>query len=117
MASLPVPYVAFFQGPDGRNDRFQVQGMIDREAIGCAVEALIDLLDAIDGDPDLENASDLEDDFGLTAFAADGIGPGCNISDPDFGVDDEGEGIDEREEDWGDYDYPIPISGGGSGDH
>lgn len=99
--TLPAPYVAFFQGPDGRNDRFQVQGMVDREAIGCAVQALVDLLDVIDGDPDLEGECSEDEvsrctDWGLPVRAD---GPGCIIADPDEGVDDKGEQTRD-EDDW-----------------
>lgn len=77
---------------------------------------LIERLDAIDGDPDLEGECSEDeisrcDDYGKPVRYS---GPGCEISDPDKGVDDDGEAIDEREPDEGDA--PIPIRGSGSGD-
>ncbi|MEL7690529.1 hypothetical protein [Citromicrobium bathyomarinum] len=84
----------------------------DPDAIGKAVEALVLLLDAMSGDPDLE-ATDAEDDF-VKREPQPWHGPGCTISDPDEGVDDGRELEDEREPD--ETDAPIPIPGGGSGD-
>jgi len=67
------------------------------------VAVAIDLMDVADGDPDLEIGDDLEDDFLLSPYAlaySEGRGPGCEISDAGGGnVDDQGEGIDEREPD------------------
>ena len=56
----------------------------DRTQIDCAIEVLIAVLDAADGDPDAETGNDLEDDFALSPraiYMADG--PGCEITDPD----------------------------------
>ena len=99
------PYVAFFAEPGTAQSRFLVQGYVDRDEIATAAQALVDLLDTIDGDPDLEPDGDeadgngSEDDFmrhGLDAWGE----PGCPIADPGGGnVEDEGEGIDEREPD------------------
>ena len=51
--------------------------------IAEAIEVLIDVLDMLGGDPDREDATDLEDDFSLSALAvALSPGPGCKISDP-----------------------------------
>ncbi len=111
MANIPFPSIA---PPPPAVTRILTR--YSRSQIEAFIEVALALLDTIDGDADLEDATDLEDDFALTRYATENDGPGCNISDPDFGVDDEGEGIDEREQDWGDYDNPIPISGGGSGD-
>lgn len=60
----------------------------DREQISAAVEIMVALLDATDGDPDLENATDLEDDFALSPIAAGfgADGPGCSIADTDAGA-------------------------------
>lgn len=60
LSQEPKPFVSFCQGPEGRTDRFLIQGAIDRDHIGIAAQALIDLLDAIDGDPDLEPGADAE---------------------------------------------------------
>ena len=94
----------------------------NREEISNAIEVLVGLLDAWDGDPDSEE-DDLEDSFVLSRqasesakgpgceisdaggetpyedqpgpFRALGVwnGPGCPISDPDKGVDDDGEEV------------------------
>lgn len=68
-----------------------------REAVERTIERAIEALDLIDGDPDLEDATDLEDDFSLTWIAQGQGGPGCQISDTDEENGDR-EGIDEREE-------------------
>jgi hypothetical protein len=61
---------------------------------------MIERLDEIDGDPDLESNNDEgEPDFrrkrrlsnSRRKHAVPG-GPGCPISDPDFGIEDTGEG-------------------------
>ena len=113
--NLPAPYVAFFREPTTQHDRFLVQGYVDRAQIATAVESLIELLDAIDGDTDLEE-TDCEDSHVLshsalewasgpgcaiadaggqhdedgqnTLFKIGGDGPGCPIADPDCAVDD-----------------------------
>jgi hypothetical protein len=55
----------------------------NREQLGSAVEVLIALMDIADPDPDLEDATDAEDDHALSPvakhFAAPG--PGCDIAD------------------------------------
>ena len=56
----------------------------NRDDLGHAIEVLVALLDVWDGDPDEENATDLEDDFALSGLAqgyASGRGPGCEVSD------------------------------------
>ena len=64
-----------------------------RAAIEAEIERLIELLDLADGDPDLEDATGMEDDFSLTAYAlafTEGRGPGCVVSDAGGGnVEDE----------------------------
>lgn len=63
---------------------FRIEGAMTREDVGAAAQALIDLLDDLDGDADLEDATDVEDDFHLTDRAmgfAKGRGPGCDVSD------------------------------------
>ena len=78
---------------------------------------LIERLDLIDGDSDFEGLCDEDEISRATDWgsAPTGSGPGCMIADPDEGVDDKGEMIDEREPDEGDS--PQPIIGGGSGDY
>lgn len=60
----------------------------DRETLEAFLSVAIDLLDMVDGDIDREDATDLEDDFALSAMATDyaGSGPGCSISDQDAGA-------------------------------
>lgn len=82
---------------------------------GLIASAFVERFDLDDGDADLE-VDRIEDDFVPTpVFAQLNTGPGCEISDPDEGVDDQGEAIDEREPDPGEYDSGEPIPGGGSG--
>ncbi|MFA7586262.1 MAG: hypothetical protein WCY11_08730 [Novosphingobium sp.] len=54
----------------------------DRNTLASAVEVLVAVLDAMDGDPDEEDATDLEDDFALSTNAQLD-GPGCVVSDND----------------------------------
>lgn len=68
--------------------------------VGGAAEALVSLMDAIAGDPDIELNGDESDgtfaeDEPAARFACMGNGPGCSIADPDRGVDDDPEGVDE----------------------
>lgn len=60
----------------------------DRESLEAFLSVALDLLDAMDGDPDAEDASDAEDDFALSALAIAFVdpGPGCTISDQDAGA-------------------------------
>lgn len=57
---------------------------ITRDSLAMAIETLIAVLDAIDGDPDVElngdelDANNAEDDF-VRHYAE---GPGCPVSDP-----------------------------------
>lgn len=106
---------------------------------------MIDWLDRIDGDADLEDATDLEDDFSI--YTRDlPLGPGCpiadaggqcdedefntglearwesrvgcSISDPDEEDDHSGGNVtDEPHDPDGDFDTAEPIRGGGSGDY
>ena len=63
----------------------------------AAAQALIDLLDAIGGDPDLEDNGDeldgdrAEDEAGAGLYARLEGGPGCPIADPDHGSEERGE--------------------------
>ena len=93
-----------------------VMAQFDRATLASTVEVLVNLIDVLDGDADAEDATNVEDDFTLTEHAAKGDGPGCIYSDPDKCVDDDGEAIDEREADPGEFDFPGRIAGGGSGD-
>ena len=53
-----------------------------REELSGFIACALDLLDLADGDSDLENATDLEDDFALSPRAIGyATGPGCEVSD------------------------------------
>lgn len=84
---------------------------LDRASIEATIERLIGLLDLLDGDPDEENANDLEDDFSFSPFAL-GHGPGCPVADPDEAVDDRP--CDEPFQDL-EYEGGPTMAGGGSG--
>ena len=52
------------------------------DQLASFIEVAIGLLDVTDGDPDAENATDLEDDFAVSPRAQGyGDGPGCEIGD------------------------------------
>lgn len=117
MATIPIggtpspvipPYVAFYPEPGTRQHRFLVQGYVDREEIAAAAAALVDLLDAIDGDSDVElngdelDASRAEDDF--IEYGQTGT-PGCPIADP--GIADDGGLQDAHSVDSGALQYGI----------
>jgi hypothetical protein len=84
--------VAFFPEPATSQDRFLIQGYVDRDEIAAAVEALVELLDTIDGDPDLEEDDPQgecsEDEINTMLSARFAIGAGCTISDT--GIADDG---------------------------
>ena len=63
----------------------RVLARFDRDKIASAIEVMIALLDMYDGDTDMEDASDLEDDFALSPVALLNAanGPGCLKSDSD----------------------------------
>ena len=75
-------------------------------ALADVAETLVETLNIAAGDPDLEDATDAEDE-GLTPFALcharGGPGPGCVVADAGEethdreGIDDDREGVDERE--------------------
>lgn len=62
---------------------------------GYFAASLIDRLDVLDGDPDLEDSDEDgacdEDEISTMLALGEGDGPGCLISDPDSGADDNGE--------------------------
>jgi len=86
----PMPAVARILSKFGRD---QLHGFI---------EVALDLADAMDGDPDIEDATDAEDE-GLTVDAlAYANGPGCIVTDPDYAVDDQPcDNDDDREQEDG----------------
>lgn len=60
----------------------RVMAGFQRDQLANFVEVALGLLDLADGDPDLEDANDVEDDFALTATAQHyATGPGCEVSD------------------------------------
>lgn len=69
----------------------------DREHLAAFITVAIDLMDAMDGDIDAENATDLEDDFQLSHIAHQSIAsaPGCPVADSDR--------CDARDDDLGAY--------------
>lgn len=66
----------------------RILSRFSREELEGFVAVAIDLMDVADGDPDRENATDLEDDFTLSpvAVAYTDHGPGCSVSDQDAGA-------------------------------
>lgn len=71
-----------------------------RKSIERRIEYLIALLDALDGDCDLEDGADDEPSIGSQLLFSP------------FGMEIDLEEDDERQEDPGDYDYPGFIHGG-----
>jgi hypothetical protein len=70
-----------------------------QQACGRAMAMLVERLDDYDGDPDLEDATDLEDDHAISILALYNAerGPGCAISDAAEEDDDSGGDVcDER---------------------
>jgi hypothetical protein len=74
-----------------------------RPVLARLTARLIDHLDEVDGDPDLEEDNeDCGHDEGEPDFRKrprhrrNFSGPGCNISDPDYGAEDVGEAEDPR---------------------
>jgi hypothetical protein len=76
----------------------RVLSAFPRDQLEGFIAVAIDLLDLADGDPDREDATDLEDE-GLTtrAIAWADHRPGCPVSDSDF----EHDGHEESDEDLG----------------
>lgn len=69
---MPVPPAAISR----------VLSRFDREQLAGFVAVAIDLLDLGDGDPDYEDATDVEDDHALSSQAIGyATGPGCEIGD------------------------------------
>ena len=92
-ATPPMPAVA------------RILARFEREQLAGFIAVALDLIDTLDGDPDLENATDLEDDFALSRQALSyDTGPGCATTDTgeeddnDSGVEDDPKGIDPEED-------------------
>ena len=69
----------------------QAARKLTRHELEALTERLIEELDRQDGDPDSEDACDLEDDFTFSPFTRRhyiDVAAGCPISDPDIAVDD-----------------------------
>lgn len=90
---------------------------LPRHEVEYIAEVAIAALDHADGDPDLEDATDLEDDFSIYTLDLP-PGAGCPISDTGEDDDPAGGAIDDEPHDPdGDLDTAEPIRGGGSGDY
>ena len=67
-ATPPMPAVA------------RILARIERDQLAGFIAVALDLLDTLDGDPDFENATDLEDDHALSTPATEyATGPGCTV--------------------------------------
>jgi hypothetical protein len=94
----------------------RVLQQFDRAELEGFISIAIGLLDVADGDADIENATNIEDDFALTGNAqtfAELSGPGCPIADVGE-VDDEAEDDDpagQCDEDGINTDYGRTLSG------
>ena len=78
-----------------------ILAQFDRDAIGSAIEVLVGVLDAFDGDPDSELDGDETDgnsaeDDECAYFNSMSFGPGCEVSDPDR----EHDGGEEEHHQW-----------------
>ena len=68
-------------------------------SLGAMINAGLELLDVLGGDPDIEpNGDELDNSFDEDAplfhdeaGTPNGMGPGCPISDPDYGAEEAGE--------------------------
>ena len=88
----------------------RILSRFDRDQLAGFISVAIDLLDMTDGDPDLEDGTDVEDDFVLSASAngyAEGRGPGCEISDAGGCEHDGREPDDDAEDGNGAEDEPC----------
>ena len=82
IGATPMPAVA------------RVLGRYDRAHIESFIEVAIGLLDVMDGDPDSEDATDVEDEPGVAdRFRGPAYGPGCPVAD-----------IGEEDDEAGQYD-------------
>ena len=84
---------------------------LPRPVLSRLVTRMIQRLDEIDGDADCDE-DDAEDAFGFSGLARgtmDHAGPGCPVSDPDAGVEDDRLGFDPES------DYCLAHEGLGTG--
>lgn len=64
---------------------------LSRHDLAALADRMIDHLDQMDGDPDQEDATDLEDDWTFSAQATGYLaGPGCPIADAGGQCDEDG---------------------------
>lgn len=80
-ASAPMPAVA------------RIMARFERDQLAGFIAVALDLLDTLDGDPDVElNGDEADGSLGEDDFSPQGApgepGPGCPLSDPDYAVDD-----------------------------
>ena len=77
----------------------RILGRFDRPTLEAFMTVAVELLDIADGDPDFENATDLEDDHALSPQACS-TGPGCEVADTgedddiETGIEDDPRGCD-----------------------
>ena len=71
---------------------------LPRPVLSRLVTRMIQRLDEIDGDADCDE-DDAEDAFSFSWYASAKLGPGCPVSDTDYGVEDDPLGFD-REDDY-----------------
>ena len=77
-ATPPMPAVA------------RILARFERDQLAGFIAVALDLIDTLDGDPDMENATDLEDDHALSPQARGyDTGPGCEVADTGEHVGDE----------------------------
>ena len=87
----------------------RILARFERDQLAGFIAVALDLIDTLDGDADLEDATDLEDDHALSRLATgydSGRGPGCEVADTgeeddqDTGIEDDPRGCDP-ESDYG----------------
>lgn len=71
----------------------RILARFEREQLAGFIAVALDLIDTLDGDPDLElNGDEADGSLGEDDFSPQGCGaepgPGCPLSDPDYAVDD-----------------------------
>lgn len=83
----------------------------DREKLEAFISVAIDLLDALDPNPDVElNGDELDGSMGEDDFNKQrASGPGCPLADPDMSVDDQA--CDEPYQDLEPEENAVPIFG------
>ena len=98
-ATPPMPAVA------------RILARFERDQLAGFIAVALDLIDTLDGDADLEDATDLEDDHALSPQATSyATGPGCEVSDTgedddaDMGIEDDPRGCDP-ETDYGEEEF------------